>query len=113
MPVFSRFDPTKAGNVNAQAHPNVYVYPWISTQKAVRTNPTPASSVGTTGSPIVANGKQNFGTRIQRIQPNEKNSFFSKRGYSMGASSPNRDKCSCGGGCTGSTEGFGKKDGTT
>lgn len=110
MPLYSRYDPTKSGDVNAQAHPNVYVYPFITTQRAVRSNPTPASAYGNTGGRVLNTTDRSYGTRIQRIQPNEKKAWFSLRGFSMAAMSPARSKCGCGGSAPGATEGT-KKNG--
>jgi hypothetical protein len=109
MPVFSRFDPTKAGDVNANAHPNVYSYPWIQQTGGIRSQPVAADAVGLAGRPVVQ--QKNFGTRTQRIQPNEKRAWFNPRGYSQASLIQQGSKTSCPcGGC--STEGGSRKDGT-
>jgi hypothetical protein len=95
MAVFQNYDPKKAGGVNANAFPNVHVYPWISTQQNVRANP-------------------NIASQPQRISPTERGATFPTSASGGGSLAPSypvtvptlapnsggsKGGCGCGGGC--------------
>jgi len=86
MSVFRNYDPKQAGKVNAQAHPNVHVYPWIPTQRNVRSNP-------------------NIPSQPQRVGPQERGTFFPTSASAGGTLAPVMSSCAgcagCSGGCGG------------
>jgi hypothetical protein len=98
MGVFQNYDGRKAGGVNANAFPNVFPYPAVTTQQNVRANP-------------------NIVSQPQRISPTEKGATFptsASGGGSLSSSypvgsptmAPNSGNgvgggCGCGGSCGG------------
>jgi hypothetical protein len=90
--VFSNWNPSKAGDVLQQAHPAVGNIPFIPNQTSVRTSPTATER----GPGQVA------GSTVQRVQPQEKGTYFTRRSLGPSASSPAREGCPGGcGGCQG------------
>jgi hypothetical protein len=86
MSVFRNYDQRKAGGVNANAFPNVHVYPWVPSQRSIRSNP-------------------NIPSQPQRIQPHERGTFFPTSATAGGTLAPAMSSCSgcagCSGGCAG------------
>jgi len=84
MSVFRNYNSQKAGNVNANAFPRVHPIPWVPTQRNVRTNP-------------------NIPSQPQRIQPNERGTFYPTSASNGGTLAPQMSSagCGCGGGCSG------------
>lgn len=82
MSVFNNYDPHKAGDVNANALPQVHPKPWTPTQRNIRANP-------------------NIPSQPQRIQPHERGTFFNTSATGSGTLAPQMSSgCSgCGGGC--------------
>lgn len=92
MSVFRNYNTHKSGNVNANAHPNVYVYPWVPSQRNVRANP---------GIP----------SQPQRVQPHERGTFFPTSASDGGTLAPSMSSCAGCAGCSGG--GCGNSDPTT
>jgi hypothetical protein len=87
MSVFRNYDKTKAGDVNANAFPNVHVYPWVPSQRSIRSNP-------------------NIPSQPQRIQPHERGTFFPTSATAGGTLAPAMSSgcgscAGCSGGCAG------------
>jgi hypothetical protein len=82
MSVFRNYDPKQSGKVNAQAHPNVHVYPWIPTQRNVRSNP-------------------NIPSQPQRVGPQERGTFFPTSATAGGTLAPSMSSCAGCAGCSG------------
>jgi hypothetical protein len=88
MGVFTNYDSRRAGGVNANAFPNVYPYPAVTTQQNVRANP-------------------NIPSQPQRISPTERGAWFPTSASGGGSLAPNPSLgqasggCGCGGSCGG------------
>lgn len=82
MSVFRNYNSRMAGGVNANAFPRVISQPWIPTQRNIRANP-------------------NIPSQPQRIQPNERGTFFPTSADSGGTLSPSMSGgcVGCGGSC--------------
>lgn len=82
MSVFRNYNSKQAGDVNANAHPNVHSYPWIPSQRNVRDNP-------------------GIRSQPQRIQPHERGTFFPTSASAGGTLAPSMASgtCGCGGAC--------------
>lgn len=82
MSVFRNYNSNQAGGVNANAFPRVHSIPWQPTQRNVRSNP-------------------NIPSQPQRIQPQERGTFFPTSASDGGTLAPSMSSSAsvgCGGG---------------
>lgn len=83
MSVFRNYNPRSAGGVNNNAFPRVISQPWIPTQRNIRANP-------------------NIPSQPQRIQPNERGTFYPTSADNSGTLAPSMGSGTCGcAGCNG------------
>lgn len=83
MSVFRNYNSQKAGDINANAFPRMHPIPWTPTQRNIRANP-------------------NIPSQPQRIQPNERGTFFPTSSSGGGTLAPAMSSgCSSCGGCSG------------